>query len=109
MAVSGQTQPTRASLKDLLGASPDPPIPDALAATAQWGSHVPKAAVSNYKKIDLYTKAPVTRRVPLLSRAYQSGFYHVAPVWWTPQYNRRRWPQCREYVEPMHERQRATS
>src|SRR6516162_10646304 len=25
----------------------------------------------------------------------------VAPVWWTPQYYRRRWPQCRERVEPM--------
>ena len=35
--------------------------------------------MSNCKKIDLYTKAPVTRRVPLLSRAYQSGFYLMLP------------------------------
>src|SRR5215468_3390847 len=32
----GQTQPTRASLKGLSGASADPAVPDADAAAAQW-------------------------------------------------------------------------
>jgi hypothetical protein len=44
----GQSLPARASLKGLLGASADPAIPDAIAATAQCGSHVPSACTCNH-------------------------------------------------------------
>ena len=40
---------------------------------------MPNAAVSNSEKINLYTDVPVTLQVPLLSRAYQSGFYLMLP------------------------------
>src|SRR5215468_5415123 len=63
-----------------------------LGLVAEWRS-VPKAAVSNCKKIDLYTKAPVTRLV-IISCLSIRVLPDVAPVSWTPQYYRRRRPQA---------------
>jgi hypothetical protein len=44
----GQSLPARASLKVLPGTSADPAIPDAIAGTTQWGSHVPGGDLAEF-------------------------------------------------------------
>src|SRR5215831_11532169 len=52
----------------------------------------------------IYPRAGYTGLLPVYffsAAALSFSYSDVAPVWWTPQYYRRRCPQCREHVEHM--------